>query len=152
MAGVDSLLRIVLQHGGDELRLGTDQAPRMLQKGSPLRFSVPETSEDTLRHLLDPLLTEERETHLREQGKVEFAYAPDGSASFCGHPPAARERAERPATVRVRGPVSAGRGACPSGWERKRQGHGRSRLTAAPTGCGCACAQDHEHAAHRGCA
>src|SRR6266542_2057594 len=78
MAGVDSLLRMLSQYSADELRLGTDEAPRMLQRGSPVRLSIPPTSDDVLRHLVASLLTAETEARLREQGKVELAYAPEG--------------------------------------------------------------------------
>ncbi|HEY2744904.1 MAG TPA: hypothetical protein VGL86_09795, partial [Polyangia bacterium] len=83
MAGVDSLLRILEQHDADELRLATDQPPRMFQRGSPVRLSFPPTPDEMLRHLVDPLLTAEREALLRSRGRVELIYAPDdGAHSF----------------------------------------------------------------------
>ncbi len=82
MAGVDSLLRIASQHSADELKLGTDEPPRMFQKGAPLRLSIPPTDDGTLRHLLGPLLTDEREDALRAQGKLEVPYTTDGGESF----------------------------------------------------------------------
>ena len=83
MAGVDSLLRILEQHGADELKLGTDQPPRMFQRGSPVRLSFPPTPDEMLRHLVEPLLTAEREAELRSRGRVELTYAPDdGAHSF----------------------------------------------------------------------
>ncbi len=82
MAGVDSLLRILAQNNADELRLGTDEAPRMLQRGSPVRLSIPPTSEEMLRHLVGPLLTDEREAELHQTGKVETSYALEGGDRF----------------------------------------------------------------------
>jgi twitching motility protein PilT len=73
---------MLAQRGADELRLGTDEAPRMLQHGSPLRLSIPPTSDDMLRHLLEPLLTGEREDQLWQSGKVQMAYALDGGDSY----------------------------------------------------------------------
>jgi len=78
MAGVDSLLRMAVQNTADELHLATDQAPRMLRKGAPVRLSIPPTPDDMLRLLLDPLITPEREASLRSGGKVELSYTPDG--------------------------------------------------------------------------
>jgi twitching motility protein PilT len=83
MAGVDSLLGIVIQQGADELRLGTDITPRMLQMGTPKRLALPATPDDTLRQLLGPLLTPERETELWSQGRLELVHkTPDGSNFF----------------------------------------------------------------------
>jgi twitching motility protein PilT len=81
MAGVDSLLRMLEQHGADELRLGTDQAPRMLQRGAPVRLSIPPTSDAMLQHLVEPLLTPERQAALRDAGRVQMSYAPEGGGS-----------------------------------------------------------------------
>ena len=78
MAGVDSLLRMLAQYGADELRIGTDEAPRMLQRGSPVRLSIPPTSDEMLRHLVAPIFTEEHEAELRRGGKAETSYSFDG--------------------------------------------------------------------------
>lgn len=82
MAGIDSILNIVVQQGADELRLGTDRPPKMLALGTPKRLSIPATPEDMLRHLLGPLLSEEREQSLRKGGRVEFTYEPAGLGTF----------------------------------------------------------------------
>ena len=115
MAGVDSLLRMLAQYGADELRLGTDEAPRMLQRGAPVRLSIPPTSDEMLRHLVAPLLTDEHEARLREAGKAETSYAFEGREQFAvafarreaggftavfrraGAPPAAKTAAPPPA-------------------------------------------------------
>ncbi len=82
MAGIDSILNIVVQQGADELRLGTDRSPKMLASGSPKRLSIPATSEEMLRHLLGPLFSEEREQALRRGERVEFSYEPPGLGAF----------------------------------------------------------------------
>lgn len=82
MAGIDSILNIVVQQGADELRLGTDKAPKMLALGVPKRLSIPATSEEMLRHLLGALLSEERERALRRGERVEFSYEPAGLGAF----------------------------------------------------------------------
>jgi twitching motility protein PilT len=60
-------------HGADELRLGTDLPPKMLNRGGPVRLSIPPTDEAMLQHLLEGILTPEREQALA-QGKVELTY------------------------------------------------------------------------------
>jgi twitching motility protein PilT len=82
VAGIDSILNIVVQQGADELRLGTDRSPKMLALGTPKRLSIPATPEDMLRHLLGPLLSQEREQSLRKGVRVEFTYEPAGLGTF----------------------------------------------------------------------
>src|SRR5258706_15734885 len=74
MARIDSILSILVQQGATELRLGTDRLPKMFQRGVQKRLAIPETSDETLRHLLGPLLNEERETELKDHGRIDFAY------------------------------------------------------------------------------
>ena len=125
MAGVDSLLRMLAQNGADELRLGTDEAPRMLQRGSPVRLSIPPTSDEMLRHLVEPLLTDEHEAQLRDAGKADTTYAFEGREQFAvafarrgaggfnvvfrrtGAPPPARTAAPAPATAAAPPPAQA---------------------------------------------
>jgi twitching motility protein PilT len=82
MAGVDSLLRMLANAGGDELRLGTDEPPRMLQGQSPLRLSIPPTADGMLRHLLAGVLTAEHEAELARAGRVEGSYVADSGQRF----------------------------------------------------------------------
>ncbi|MFI5288971.1 MAG: type IV pilus twitching motility protein PilT [Polyangia bacterium] len=82
MAGVDSLLKMVVAQAGDELRLSTDEAPRMLTHGAPLRLSIPATSDDILRHLLGPLLDPEREAELRRRGRLELEHVTEEGQRF----------------------------------------------------------------------
>src|SRR4051812_36296211 len=82
MNGVDSLLRMAIQNAADELRLGTDEAPRMLQKGRALRLSIPETPAEMLRLLLGSILDGPREAELARAGQVELDYTPDGGEPF----------------------------------------------------------------------
>src|SRR5439155_20167714 len=74
MAGVDSLLRMMANHGADELRLGTNLPPKMLQRGSPVRLSIPPTDDAMLQHLLDGILTPDREASLQKDAKLELSY------------------------------------------------------------------------------
>jgi len=74
MARIDSILRLVKQQGADELHVGVNREPRMLARGTPMRLSIPATSEETLRSLLDELLSPDRERELREHGSLELNY------------------------------------------------------------------------------
>ncbi len=82
MAGVDSILGIVIQQGADELRLGTDKAPRMFARGTPKKLALPPTPDDMLRHLLGAMLTPEREAQLAGAGRVDLVYSAAGVGAF----------------------------------------------------------------------
>jgi twitching motility protein PilT len=74
VAGIDSLLRLVIQQGADELRVGVDREPKMFARGAPKRLSMPATSAETLRTLLGELLEPRQEQRLRERGVHETVY------------------------------------------------------------------------------
>jgi len=80
VAAIDGLLGILRQQGANELRVGVDRAPKMYSHGTPKRLTIPETSEETLRHLLAGILTSEREAELRAKGHVEATYDGSGGA------------------------------------------------------------------------
>ena len=82
MPGIDSLLKMVRDHGADELRLGTDRDPRILKAGSPVRTSIPTTNDEFLRILLDPLFTPALEAQLRAEGRVETAHSSPGDGAY----------------------------------------------------------------------
>lgn len=82
MARVDSLLQIVLQERANELRLGTDREPKILAQGTPKRFHIPATNEETLRALLGEILSPEREQSLNERGRVELSYETGAGVAF----------------------------------------------------------------------
>src|SRR6478735_6018249 len=75
MAGVGRRLRMLVQHGGDELRVATDDVPKMMSRGAALRLSIPPTDDATLRHLLGDLLSPAHEATLRAGGGVELHHA-----------------------------------------------------------------------------
>jgi twitching motility protein PilT len=74
VAAIDSLLKLAQSQGADELRLAVGEPPQMFAHGAPTRLSVPATSEQTLRMLLDSILTPELERELTEQGSSETTY------------------------------------------------------------------------------
>lgn len=57
MGAIDSLLGILLQQGGSELRLRSDQRPRMFAGDSELALTMPAMSTAGIRQLLDELWT-----------------------------------------------------------------------------------------------
>ena len=73
-APIDSILGILVQQAATELRLGTDRAPKMFQRATQKRLAIPETSDDTLRHLLGAIFSNERERTMRESGRLELTY------------------------------------------------------------------------------
>ena len=82
MARIDSLLGLAKQQGADELHVGVGKEPRMFARGTPKRLSIPATSEETLRALLDEILSPEREHELRQQGTLEVGYEGRGLGVF----------------------------------------------------------------------
>ncbi len=72
MLPIDSLLQLAHREGATEVRVGTDRAPVML--GSKRKLSVPSTSDETLRHLLGPLLSKDVEARVRAGATVELAH------------------------------------------------------------------------------
>src|SRR4051812_25989839 len=113
MAGVDQILRAIVQQGADELRLVTDQAPLVFARGSPRRFTMSPTPETVLRQLLSPLLTPERLAELERTGRVTFEYRAETAGTF---------------------DVALGRGA--AGLEAQFVTHGASALPAEPGATG----------------
>jgi twitching motility protein PilT len=71
---IDSLLKLAQQQGANELRVAVDQPPQMFAHGSPKRLSAPATSEQTLRILLDTILSADVERELHERGSSETSY------------------------------------------------------------------------------
>jgi len=57
MSAIDSVLRLLVQQGGTELRLESDQRPRMFRDGTELPLTMPAMSSDAIRGLLDDLWT-----------------------------------------------------------------------------------------------
>jgi twitching motility protein PilT len=78
VAGIDSLLKLLLDANADELRLGADKAPRMFARGVPKRLTMAEMSGETLRALLGDLLSGARESALRESGRLSISHAARG--------------------------------------------------------------------------
>jgi twitching motility protein PilT len=82
MAAIDGILGIMVEQGANELRLGTGKSPAIFRDGSRKKLSIAETTAETLRHLLGPILTRERETTLWAEGRAEFAYESSRLGAF----------------------------------------------------------------------
>jgi twitching motility protein PilT len=82
VAAIDSILGLATQQGATELRLGTDREPEMSRDGVRLRLALDSTPDETLRLLLGPLLSRERELALGQGSAVEFDYDVPDRGSF----------------------------------------------------------------------
>jgi twitching motility protein PilT len=92
VSNLDSLLQFMQRSQADELRLGTDQKPRMLAGGAPLRLTMAATDNQTLRFLLSGILTPEREQVVRERGTFECEHNAGEYGTFRIRMQAAGER------------------------------------------------------------
>jgi twitching motility protein PilT len=73
MKAIDSLLNILLQQGGTELRLVSERRPQMFKGDKELPLTIPATSTERIRDLLDDFWTA-HETDLRARGRLSVSY------------------------------------------------------------------------------
>jgi twitching motility protein PilT len=73
MKAIDSVLRLLIEQGGTELRLASGVAPRMFRDGDALPLTMPATSTDRIRFLLDDLWSSHAET-LEKTGRIALPY------------------------------------------------------------------------------
>ena len=66
MRAIDSLLNILVQQGGTELRLVSDRRPQMFKGDAELPLTIPAMPADRIRDLLDDFWTA-HEAALRER-------------------------------------------------------------------------------------
>jgi twitching motility protein PilT len=74
MKPIDSILKILVQQDGTELRLASDRKPQMFKDGAALPLTIPAMSADRIRSLLDDLWTAHAPA-VRQDGEVAFTYA-----------------------------------------------------------------------------
>jgi twitching motility protein PilT len=82
MAGVDQILRAIVQQSADEVRFAADQVPVVLGRGLPRHFTLSPTPETVLRQLLGPLLTPARLDELERAGRSAFDHQAPGVGHF----------------------------------------------------------------------
>ncbi len=82
MAQVDTLLRMLSQHQGDELILTPGNPPRLLRSGGPLRLFFPQVDDAMYDLLLGDLLTAERKAEIAQGETSRFDYSPSGLGRF----------------------------------------------------------------------
>jgi twitching motility protein PilT len=70
---IDSVLEILAQQGGTELRLASDRPPQMFKDGSELPLTIPVMSAQRIRGLLDDLYTS-HEAALQQRGRASLLY------------------------------------------------------------------------------
>ena len=81
MKAIDSLLNILLQQDGTELRLASDRRPQMFRGDVELPLTVPAMSTERLRHLLDDIWTTHH-AELRARGRLAVSYRSAELGSF----------------------------------------------------------------------
>jgi twitching motility protein PilT len=81
MRAIDSLLDIVVQQDATELRLASDQRPRLFRDATELPLTMPATSADALATLLGDLISA-HESALHEQGVASFRYDSPHAGEF----------------------------------------------------------------------
>jgi len=74
MKAIDSVLKILVQQGGSELRLASDRRPQMFRDDTELPLTIPVMSTERLRALLDDLWTS-HEAALRQRGQLSLTYS-----------------------------------------------------------------------------
>ncbi|MFI5302931.1 MAG: ATPase, T2SS/T4P/T4SS family, partial [Polyangiales bacterium] len=74
MAGIDSILALLVRQDGNELRVASGVEPKMFASGIARRIAIPVTSDETLRDLLGELWNAERAAIVREGRRVEIDY------------------------------------------------------------------------------
>ncbi len=78
---IDSLLKILVQQGGTELRLASDRRPQMFKEDAELPLTIPATSTERIRELLDDLWTSHAAA-LRRRGEVSLTYSTTELGNF----------------------------------------------------------------------
>jgi twitching motility protein PilT len=73
MKPIDSLLQLLVQQGGTELRLVAERRPQMFKDGVELPLTIPSMSSERIRYLLDELWTS-HQAELRQRGRLILAY------------------------------------------------------------------------------
>jgi twitching motility protein PilT len=73
MKAIDSVLQILVQQGGTELRLASDQRPQMFKEDAELPLTFPAMSTERIRYLLEDLWTAHR-SELDQRGQLSIAY------------------------------------------------------------------------------
>jgi twitching motility protein PilT len=71
---IDSVLKILVEQDGTELRLVSDRRPQMFKDDAELPLTIPAMPTERIRELLDDLWTS-HEAALRERGQVSLTYS-----------------------------------------------------------------------------
>lgn len=81
MKAIDSVLKILVQQGGTELRLASDRRPQMLKDDAELPLTMPTMSTEQIRALLDDLWTSHAAA-LRQRGRLSLTYSSEELGKF----------------------------------------------------------------------
>ncbi|HVN85163.1 MAG TPA: PilT/PilU family type 4a pilus ATPase [Candidatus Binatia bacterium] len=74
MKPIDSILKILRQQDGNELKLASDRRPQMFKDSVELPLTIPPMSTEQIRKVLDDLWTEHAST-VGDRGEAAFTYA-----------------------------------------------------------------------------
>ena len=74
MKAIDSVLKILVQQGGTELRLASDRRPQMFKEEVELPLTIPAMSAERIRALLGDLWTANAAA-LRQRGELSLTYS-----------------------------------------------------------------------------
>jgi twitching motility protein PilT len=78
---IDSVLKILVEQEGTELRLVSGRRPQMFKEGTELPLTIPAMPTERIRKLLDDLWTA-HEAALRERGQVALTYSSPELGTF----------------------------------------------------------------------
>jgi twitching motility protein PilT len=78
---IDSVLKILVQNGGTELRLASDRRPQMFKDGTELVLTIPTMSTQRIREVLGDLWTSHAAA-LFQRGQLSCAYSSDELGKF----------------------------------------------------------------------
>ena len=81
MKPIDSVLKILVQQGGTELRLASSRPPQMFKADTELPLTIPAMSTEQIRALLDDLWTSHAAA-LRQQGQLSLTYTSAALGTF----------------------------------------------------------------------
>jgi len=81
MKAIDSVLQLLVQQDGTELKLAAERRPQMFRGDVELALTMPSMSAERIRFLLDDLWTAHEE-ELRQRGRLSLAYRSSELGTF----------------------------------------------------------------------
>ena len=82
MPQIDSLLKMLTDKDGDELRLELDQSPSFYRRGEALKITFPVVSKELLPILLEGLFSDDQAADFAAGSTVSMTHARNGTETF----------------------------------------------------------------------